>query len=167
MPSSTVTGLLQHISAAVTPVVLISACAALILGVNNKLSNLADRVRASAAEYRDKATLAERRSQLCAQIGILYRRFLLTWLALFALYGAVSAFTVMTLLILLTQRQMLSFDNGTLTLFMVGLVLMLAASILEIGEVALATRSLRVEIRDIPLGPTEGRGKPSPPAPLP
>ncbi len=157
MPFGTTSGLLQIISSAVAPVVLISACAALILGVNNKHSNLSSQIRAAAAEVRQKETLPERRAQLCAQIPLFYRRFRMTWIALCSLYAAVSVFVVMILLIILTQRHLLSFENGTLTLFVVGIALMLAASCMEIVEVALATRNLRLEIRDITDGPTKGK----------
>jgi hypothetical protein len=43
---------LSLISAAVTPVVMISACAVLIMGIASKHAGLSDRVRTLASEYR-------------------------------------------------------------------------------------------------------------------
>ena len=55
-------GLLQLINAAVTPVVMISACATLIIGINTKHSGAADRVREIARRYRDESN-ADRGAQ--------------------------------------------------------------------------------------------------------
>src|SRR5579862_6452474 len=135
MGAGTSSALLQLISAAVTPVVMISACAALILGINNKHSSIADRIRTSLAESRLPGTQAARRKQLGEQIPLFYRRYLFTWASLVALYVAVMVFTLTTLLLVFTQRRVLTFDSGTLTLFVAGVVLMLAAACFELAEI--------------------------------
>jgi hypothetical protein len=145
----TSSALLQLISAAVTPVVMISACAALILGINNKHTGISDRLRGILAERRLPSTSVPRSAQLETESAVFYHRFLLTWYALFALYSAVIAFTATTLLLLLTERRMLSFTNGTLSLFTAGIAFMLAASVIELFEINLSHRSLRIEMSDL------------------
>ena len=161
MDTNTVSGLLNLISAAVTPVVLISACAALILGINNKHTGVSDRMRALAAEYRHTETPPSRRTQILDQIPIFYRRFWLTWYALGSLYGAVMLFTGTALLIILTRRRLSTGPLITLTLFEIGVVLMFVASCLEILEVAFSLKSLRIEMRDLP----SSEPAPAPPSP--
>src|SRR5438552_10239630 len=97
----TSSALLQLISAAVTPVVMISACAALILGINNKHTGISDRLRNLLVECRNSDTPKERRDQLLEESAVFYRRFRLTLYSLFALYAAVIAFTLTALLLLL------------------------------------------------------------------
>src|SRR5579884_2344673 len=162
MGTNTVVGLLDLISAAVTPVVLISACAALILGINNKHTGISDRMRILAAEYRQADTSPSRRRQILDQIPIFFRRFRLTWYALGALYGAVMLFTATTLQIILTHRRLATGPMSTLALFDSGVGFMFVAACMEIVEVILFLASLAIEIRDIPStepAPTSGSRK--------
>src|SRR5579871_4380496 len=99
--------LLQLINAAVTPVVLISACAALILGVNNKHTSIADRLRMFAADLRTPDCPQSRKDQIAAQAAIFFRRYRLTWAALGSLYASVVAYILMILVIVLAQKQLL------------------------------------------------------------
>jgi len=147
MNSGTTAGLLQLISAAVTPVVMISACAALILGINNAHTGISDRIRLLIGECRQATE--ERRQQLREQLPLFYRRFLLSWYALIALYMAVGAFLLTTMLLLITQKHLTPAEPLTLGLFIIGIALMLLASALELVQISLAVRSLRIEARDI------------------
>ena len=140
---------LQTISAAVTPVVMLSACSTLILGINTKHTGLSDRVRAATMEYRQQETSESRRTQLVQEIGIFHQRFVLTWLALCVLYGAVIFFILTTLLIIVMQNKMRIGSGAPLSLFIFGVALMLCAAFLELGETSLAAKSLRVEMKDI------------------
>ncbi|HLV81059.1 MAG TPA: DUF2721 domain-containing protein [Chthonomonadaceae bacterium] len=155
METNTVSGLLDLISAAVTPVVLISACAALILGINNKHTGISDRMRTMAAEYRQAETLPARRRQIYDEILVFRRRFRLTWYALGALYGAVMLFTATTLQIIFTHRRLATGPMSTLALFEAGVVLMFVASCLEIFEVFFSLKSLDIEMRDLPSSPPD------------
>ncbi len=148
MSAGPAAALLQLISSAVTPVVMISACASLALGANNKHASISDRVRASIVEYRLPTTSEDRRVQLLRQLRIFRRRFTFTWLAVVATYLAIASFTLTTLLILITQRG-LSSGTGTIGLFVLGVVLMLVVALLEIGESSLSTRTLDIEMCDI------------------
>ena len=155
MDTNTVSGLLNLVSAAVTPVVLISACGALVIGINNKHTGISDRIRLMAAEYRQAETEPTRRRQILDEFPVFHRRFRLTWYALVALYGAVMLFTATTLQIVLTHRRLVSGPMSTLALFDTGVVLMFVASCMEIGEVALSIRTLSIEMRDIPTSPPD------------
>lgn len=145
-------GLLQLISAAVTPVVMISACATLILGINTKHSGAADRVRDLARRYRDEADAEEeRKANLREQIQIFYRRFLISRTALWLLYIAVAVFIACILYIVLVQKHFFSasHSDGALWLFIGGVGLMLAAVCLEFQEIHLSRRSLFLEVSDL------------------
>ena len=148
MSAGPAAALLQLISAAVTPVVMISACATLALGANNKHASISDRVRASIAECRIPSTTDDRREQLIRQLRVFRRRFTYTWLAVVAMYLAIASFTLTTLLILATQRG-ISSGRGTVGMFALGIICMLVAALLEIGETSLATQTLDIEMCDI------------------
>ena len=170
-------GLLTLISAAVTPVVMISACATLIIGINAKHSGAADRVRELARRYRDeeagptggadaptggaeglKDGAEERRANLREQIQIFYRRFLISRSALWLLYIAVAVFIVCILSIVLIQKHFLNSRHagGALWLFIGGVALMLAAVCLEFREIYLSRRSLFLEVSEL-VSPTGTR----------
>jgi len=140
---------LQVISAAVTPVVMLSACSALILGINAKHTGLADRIRAAADEYRRPHATRLRRSQLAGEIAIFRRRFNLAWIAVCLLYGAVIFFILTTLVIVLQQRHPHPLAATPVTLFVIGVVLMLGAACLEMAELSLAARTLQSGLSDI------------------
>jgi len=149
MNTGVVTGLLQLINAAVTPVVLISACAALILGINNKHTAIADRLRLFAADLRNSAVSSERKAQIREQVAIFFLRYRLTWISLATLYSSVICFILMILFIILSQKQVTRWDSGVLSLFLIGIALTLCAVASEMFEIRLSIRSLQVELRDV------------------
>lgn len=140
---------LQIISAAVTPVVMLSACSALILGINAKHTGLSDRIRQAAGEFREPAASAARRAQLAHEIAVFQRRFTLAWRAAWLLYGAVILFILTTLVIVLQQNGPRPLAAAPVTLFVLGVALMLGASCLELAELSLAARTMSAELDDI------------------
>src|SRR5436309_10350926 len=74
MPPATSVAL-TVISAAVTPIVMISAAAALILGLNQKHNSLSERLRQLMAEFRTPQTTAERRANIWEQVILFRLRF--------------------------------------------------------------------------------------------
>lgn len=142
---------LETISAAVTPVVMMSACGTMTISVNSRQQHLSDKIRAAAAESRTSSVSLERRSQLHEQIAVFNRRFLFSWFAASALYGAIGCFLVTTLGILWTQRRLSFGEPLVLVFFVLGIVLMLIAAACVIAEVSLSWRTLRLEIRDLDL----------------
>jgi hypothetical protein len=140
-------GFLALISAAVTPVVMISACAILITGIGTKHAGLSDRVRSLAAEYRAAADPG-RRHLLSQQVHAFIRRATLAWLAHCLLYLAAATFSVTVLTALFAQRQP-GWGMLTLSLFTAGTVLLIPALFLELIELMLAQATLRLETVDI------------------
>lgn len=142
---------LQTISAAVTPVVMISACGTLTISVNSRQQHLSDKIRAAAAESRSDAASLERRRQLREQIAVLRQRFLYSWFAATGLYVAIVCFVATTIGILWIQRGLASGEPILLTFFILGLVFMFAAALCVIIEVSHSWRTLNLEVRDLNL----------------
>jgi hypothetical protein len=145
MAARTAIGLLEIITAALTPVVMISAAASLILGTNQKHAALADRIRELATEFRASDTSEERRELIRAQMPLFARRIACARLAHLWLYAAVVCFVGMILAITLGPRGGLG-GTGTLVLFVVGIVLLLGAVLEELIELQLGDRTIRMEI---------------------
>jgi uncharacterized protein DUF2721 len=144
----TSSGFLALIGAAVTPVVMISACAILISGVGSRHSELSDRIRALAAEYRGTAIETPRRAVLFNELRDFMCRSRLTWLAHCFLYLAAADFAAAVLATLHALRRS-EWGRPTLTLFMIGCVLLLVALLLMLWELLLAQRTLDREAADI------------------
>jgi hypothetical protein len=73
---------LSVVATAVTPVVMVSATAILVSGVNTRYIAISDRVRALAREYRDERISPERRRNIRRQMTIFRRRLhLVSWAA--------------------------------------------------------------------------------------
>jgi hypothetical protein len=140
-------GLLEVITAAVTPVVMISATAALILGIHSKHTALADRLRSLTAEFRAAATGA-RRDNIRAQVKLLTRRVAYAGWAHRALYGAVVSYVGMVLVITLAPRGRI-WDKIALVLFVAGVLLTLGAVIVEFLELEMGRDTVKLEIQDV------------------
>lgn len=151
---------LQLISSAVTPVVMVSACATLILAANARHTDLASRLRALAAELRSGTAARERAAHICGEIRIFRRRFIFTWFALTLLYMAVVSFIATVLMIIVTQRGLLSGGKYTEPPFILGVCCMFASAISEIFDVSHAARSLDLDIQDV-LHPTDRHASPA------
>src|SRR4029079_12904580 len=127
---------------------MISAAAALILGVNQKHAALSDRVRTLAAEFRAPATSVERRESIRAQVRFFDRRLAYAATAPRWLRLAVACFVGMVLVITLTARSF-AWDRIALSLFLSGIALVLAAVVAELLELRLAGQTIHVEMRDV------------------
>jgi hypothetical protein len=139
---------LQVVASAVTPVVLVSATAILISGVNSRHMAIADRIRALTSEYRDTATTAARLSSIAKQLLIFERRVRLVSWAIRGLFVATGCFIAMALIIGATQwRKMLAV--ATLPLFLTGILLIMFSIACILLELHDANRSLFEEIADL------------------
>jgi TRAP-type C4-dicarboxylate transport system permease small subunit len=139
---------MQVVAAAVTPVVLISASAILVSGVNSRYMSISDKMRSLAHEWRETATSAERKSLIADQMKTFRDRISLVAWAVRLLYAAVACFASMALVISATMwRRVLEFV--TLPMFVVGISLMLGAILLQLIELQLANRTISTEVRDI------------------
>ncbi|HEX4170285.1 MAG TPA: DUF2721 domain-containing protein, partial [Bryobacteraceae bacterium] len=112
---------IQVLTAAVTPVVLVSATAILISGTNSRYISISDRMRALAHEYRDPNCIQQRRITISHELLIFQHRIHLVSWAVRTLYMAVGAFIVDALIISATLwRHMLA--AATLPLFLIGIL---------------------------------------------
>src|SRR5690242_3192831 len=141
-------GAIDVLTAAVTPVVLVSATAILISGINTRYVSISDRLRSLAHEYRDPACAQDRRATISREIvAFQHRMHLMSW-AVRSLYTAVGAFIVEALLISATLwREMLA--AATLPLFIAGIVLVLFAIACQLLELRSSDRTIAIEVSDI------------------
>jgi hypothetical protein len=139
---------LQVLAAAVTPVVMVSATAILISGVNARYIAISDRMRALAHEYRDREVSDERRALVRKQMMIFTRRIELVSWAVRMLYTATGCFVSVALLISATLwREMLA--EVTLPLFLAGIGLIILAIMCQLLELQASNRTIRIEVSEI------------------
>jgi len=142
--------LLNLISTAVTPIVLISATAILLSNHTNKYNNISTQMRALTHEYRDRETSEKRRATLRRQLNFYGRRIHAMWLASICLYTALLCFllTVLSLLAVSTTSLARLDWVGEIGLCG-GLLLLFVTVICELTEVRLATRTSQEEMFDV------------------
>ena len=139
---------MQVLTAAVTPVVLVSATAVLISGTNTRYISISDRIRVLAHEYRDPNCTRQRQATISREIFIFQNRLHLVSWAVRALYMAVGAFISDALLISATLwRHMLA--TATLPLFLLGILLVMCALTCQLMELQSSNRTISLEIGDI------------------
>ncbi len=141
-------GPLALVASAVTPVVMVSATAILISGVNSKHISLADRLRNLTAEYRSPATTERRRQNILAQTMVFQRRLRLATIAHMSLYAATACFIVMVLVISLTPIRQ-AFVAVTLPFFLAGVILLFTAVVTEIIELRSAAKTVALELSSL------------------
>jgi hypothetical protein len=139
--------LLQLITAAVTPVVMVSVGAVLILGINSKHQSIADRIRNLTGEFRHPDTTASRKDAISRQMVLFRQRVSYASTAQSLLYLAIALFLATVILIILS-RTGLSWTPAAFGLFLAGVLLMLTAVILEFRELRLASRTLAMEMEE-------------------
>lgn len=144
----TAPGLLGTITAAVTPVVMISAGAAIILGINQKMTALADRIRLLASEFRSAETSDIRKTAIQRQVRLFDRRFFYAGMANLWTYLSVVCFIATVLEITLASHSR-RWDQFGLGLFAAGIMLLLGAVLTELLEIRTARRTVTLEIDDI------------------
>jgi len=139
---------LKVVATAVTPVVMVSATAILISGVNARYISISERVRALAREYRDPMTPDVRQRNIRRQTRVFHRRLRLVSWAARVLYAAAGSFAAVALLISLSvSRQTLL--RATLALFLVGLALIVIAIVLQSLELQQSNKTIDLESADI------------------
>jgi ABC-type uncharacterized transport system permease subunit len=141
----TISGLLQTVSGAVTPVVLISASAVLIMGVNVKHQAHAERLRALAAELRNGDFSAIRFESIQGQVTLFMRRYRLSQIAHLLLYLSVICYCLMVLVLANFASSHLP-NQIVLGLLLTGISFTLAACTLEVSESQLGKKTIEMEI---------------------
>ena len=135
------------ITAAVTPVVMISANAILIGAINSKHQSMSDRLRALTAEWRHPATSSERRAVITFQLRLFDERLRwVTWSHI-VLYVATACFIAMVIAIAVSPALQ-SVSGASLGLLIAGVALMFVGIVLELLDLAKARTTVGLEIRD-------------------
>lgn len=136
------------ISVAVAPVVLITATAILLSGFTGKYTNIADRLRSLAAEYRRTETSDARRANLKTQMRLFHRRVSAMWAASALLSLALLTFLGTVLSVIFDSRPVRLGWLGAACLIL-GLAFMAGAVLLELYEIRLARLTVAGELSDI------------------
>jgi hypothetical protein len=142
--------LLNLISTAVTPIVLISATAILLSNHTNKYNNISTQMRALTHEYRDRETSEKRRATLRRELNFYGRRIRAMWVASICLYAALLCFLITVLSLLVISATSLSRLGliGEISLC-AGLTLLFVTVICELVEVRLAVHTSQEEMFDV------------------
>jgi hypothetical protein len=136
------------ISAAVTPVVMISANAILISAISSKHQSMSDRLRALTAEWRNEATPESRRKAIADQVRLFDERLRwVTWSHII-LYTATACFITMVIVIAVSPA-LEALSGASLGLLVAGVALMFVGILLELLDLAKARTTVGVEIRDV------------------
>jgi hypothetical protein len=136
------------ISAAVTPVVMISANAILIGAINSKHQSMSDRLRALTAEWRNAATPLTRREQIAGQVRLIDERLRwVTWSHII-LYTASACF-IATVIVIAVSPALEAFSGASLELLIAGVSLMFVGIVLELLDLAKARATVGMEIKDV------------------
>jgi hypothetical protein len=139
---------LTLVASAITPVVLVSATAILISGINARYMAIADRIRSLTAECRDSATSQSRLASISRQLPIFQLRVRLVSWAIRGLYVASGCFVAMALDISATLWHK-ALAAATLPLFLAGIFLLIFSIVCELLELQAANRTLFTEISDL------------------
>ena len=136
------------ISAAVTPVVMISANAILINTISSKHQSMSERVRSLTAEWRLHSTPVTRRETIAGQLRLFDERLRwITWSHI-VLYAATACFIAMVMVIAASPAlQVMS--GASLGLLIAGVTLMFAGIVLELLDLAKARTTVQLEVKDI------------------
>ena len=139
---------LRVVASAVTPVVMVSATAILISGVNARHISISDRIRSLAREYRGTGLDLPRKRIIQRELVIFQRRLHLVSWATRMLYAAVGCFILMALLISASVVSA-GFQGVTLPIFLIGLVLIGVAIVLELMELQESNSTIELEAANV------------------
>lgn len=139
---------IDTISAAVTPVVMISANAILISSVSSKHDSMASRLRLLAAEFRTPGTTMERQRVIQEQIRMFAKRLWRVSMAHLLLYGAAACFIGIVLMIAVSVVVQVP-TEVSLVLLSAGVAMMFFAILFELVELHAAHVTIQLEIRDM------------------
>src|ERR1051325_790564 len=127
---------------------MVSATAILISASNARYTSISDRVRTLTREFREPGISTERQSNIRQQMAIFHRRLHLVSWAARALYAAVACFVVIALLISLSPSRTILL-GATPWMFLLGLVLIAGAIVLQLLELQQSNRTIDLESADV------------------
>ncbi|MBF0205578.1 MAG: DUF2721 domain-containing protein [Oligoflexia bacterium] len=150
-----VSHLVSLIQYVLSPAIMVSSSALLLLGFNNKFSNLASRFRVLNQEKRvlmEKIprTLSEesRLTNLEAQVSRLIRRASLVKRSIICCYGGIVCFTCTSVMIFFNAFNVfgvLNLGPVFITIFLLGLLLILSSAVMLIVETKLFYQVILLE----------------------
>jgi hypothetical protein len=165
MDVETVTRTIQLILA---PVVMVSACALILVGLLNRYSAIANRLRSMARERLDLGAMqnqsqdqphlaAERLNQIDTQMPLLLRHHKLVRDAVLCVYCAVAFYIAdMFVIALAAATGIVWLSTAVLLLFLVAVGLLFAAVLLMAGEIRTSHQALEYEVQHVAvLGSTQ------------
>jgi hypothetical protein len=139
---------LQHVAAAVTPAVMVSACGLVALGLDNQISRMANRLRELAREHRAPDSPPERRAALAAQVAVLDRRHVLYYRALILNYAALLSF-VLTSALWLASALLRIPPELPAAVFALGVLLLAGMAVLVIAAIHHARATIEAEAAEV------------------
>jgi len=146
MPTSS----LQQIAVAVTPAVMVSACALIALGLDNQISRISSRLRELIKESRTLSPDHHRRTTLKVEVRVLAQRHHRLARALLLDYLALFTFILTSLLALIQARLADLIPEGLpLLVFAIGVFLLMGGSLFAISSIYLARIALRLEEKEL------------------
>ena len=148
MQANATPAVMAAITAAVTPVVMISANAILIGSISAKHQAMSDRVRMLTAEWRGPGVSASRREAIDRQVRLFSDRIAWVRRAHFLLYVATACFIAMVMVIAIAPLT----RTGTalsLPLLLSGVFLMLIAIVFELLDLKMARATLEIDSNDV------------------
>jgi hypothetical protein len=145
-------GLVQTIHYVVAPAVMVSSAALLLLGLQAKFSNLANRFRGLHQERRSLSLKAardaaeeERLRSVREQVEFLLRRAAYVKRAILLAYAAIACFVGTSVLIFFSVFAAGAWGRGAIAAFVCGLACVLASAVVMIGETRLLYKALTLE----------------------
>ena len=146
------TQLIQEIQYALTPAVMVSSAALLLLSLQTKFSNLATRFRALHQERRTLSLKVPRNStedeRLCSvqeQAKHLMRRAACVRTAISLAYSGIACFMVSSVLIFFNFDASFQLGRGVIVVFMLGLACVLGSALVMVIETQLFHKVLTLE----------------------
>ena len=146
--------IVQEIQCVLAPAVMISSSALLLLGFQNKFSNLANRFRSLNYERRalsqkpDRSNIeSERLGNLKEQLDHLIQRATHVKNAILLTYIAIMCFVVTSIFLFLYIYTRFQSLHLTIAFFLIGVLLVFVVSVFMMIEVALSFKVLDLESR--------------------
>jgi hypothetical protein len=134
------------LTAMITPAFFLTATGSLLVSCNNRLARVVDRMRNQIEELH-RTSDASARQRLAGRIGLHRKRARMVLVALQLLYAAISAFVGTSLAIALDQFVAYPLAEVPTAMALIGVTLLLSASILLGREARIGVNMLDAEIR--------------------
>ena len=138
--------LIRVLQTAISPVVLISGVALLVLSMTNRFARTTERARSLAAERAGADDI--QRSRLDVEVRILYRRSRILLLSTSLALTSVLLAAFLIIALFLHYLAAVNLHDPILTLFVLSLASLVASLVLFIQDMTLSLRALREELRD-------------------